>query len=200
MTVLENVMCGRYRPCSSRHSGESRRVCRAVPRGGSGDTPRRVGCARLRRACAGPRTCRRRRCRSATSGWSRSPARSRWRRTLLLMDEPASGLNDTETERLGRTGAAHRRARRHGAAGRARHAARHGSRRPGRGDASWRKNRRRRRADAIRADPAVIDSLSRAREDMSTLLELERVDSGYGAAPVLHEVSLDRRRPARSWR
>ncbi len=44
-----------------------------------------------------------RRCRTARSGASASPARWRSRRRFLLLDEPAAGLDDAESLALART-------------------------------------------------------------------------------------------------
>ena len=80
MTVLENVMCGRYPPQLVRHSLDLGAAAAGRARG-SRDAPRRAGGARLRRTSRRRGRCRRRRCRSVISGWSRSRARSRCSRS-----------------------------------------------------------------------------------------------------------------------
>ena len=119
--------------------------------------------------------------------------------TLLLMDEPASGLNDTETEQLARLIVRISLLGITDPAGRARHAARHGSRRHGRGDASRPEDRRRPARPRARRSARSSRPIWEPRS-MSALLEIEGLVAGYGRTQVLHEVALERARAARSSR
>ena len=79
---------------------------------------------------------------TATSAGSRSRARSPTRAALLLLDEPAAGMNPAESARAGRADPAHPRTSGSRSPGRARHEGRHAGLRAHRGAGLRREDRR----------------------------------------------------------
>ena len=109
---------------------------------------------------------------------------------LLLLDEPAGGLNHEEVDQLRRGDPRHPRpAQGDGAAGRASHEPRHARLRPGR-RAQFRPQDRRRAAGRGAARRRGHPRLSRRRGLMAALLETRGLKAFYGPIEVLHGLDL----------
>ena len=108
---------------------------------------------------------------------------------LLLLDEPAAGLRHLEKQRLADAAAAAARRRHVGAAGRARHGLRDGSRRPRRG-ARFRHQDRGGHAGRDQDQSRGDQGLSRSG-DMSALLSVTDAHVAYGKVEAVRGVSLE---------
>ena len=96
MTALENVMVGRHTRTKASALGAVLRP-KLQGRRGQDDGPR-LRLAEVRRVSARRRTNSPRTCPTVTSGASRSRGRSQPSPQLLLLDEPAAGMNPQESQ------------------------------------------------------------------------------------------------------
>ena len=111
MSVLDNVLIALRRRAAWQSASEQRK---------RRQTERAEACSRssaiTARSQRSPATCR-----MSTGGWSKSRARSRRGRSVLLLDEPAAGLMRADKAALAQADPPHRRSRHRRHPGRARH-------------------------------------------------------------------------------
>ena len=157
MSALENVMVGRHlreragwlaAMLRSPRLARAERACREEAR--RADALRRPG-----RLLSAPRPTR---CPTARSSAWRSRARSAAKPKLLLLDEPAAGLNQTETQAIDALIVRLAATRRHRGAGRAQHAPGDGRLGPHRWCSTTAASSPKARPSAVRNDPRVIEA------------------------------------------